>query len=57
MTWKIFGWLGKEIVYECLEMSEYLKPTNNQLEIIGKQEMFEVRNRMTDIPDNFPKPN
>jgi hypothetical protein len=51
------GKKGKEIVYECLEMSEYLKPTNNQLEIIGKQEMFEVRNRMTDIPDNFPKPN
>ena len=48
------GEKGEEIVYECLEMSEYLQPTN-KLDIIGKQELFEVRNRMTQIPDNFPK--
>ena len=41
--------------YSCLEMAEYLQPFNNQLTIEQKQEMFSIKNRMYDIPENFPK--
>ena len=51
------GKKGKEILYDSLEMADYLKPTNEKLSICEKQEMFSVRNRMTEISDNFSKNN
>ena len=36
-------------------MAEYLQPFNNQLTIEQKQEMSSIKNRMYDIPQNFPK--
>ena len=47
------GKKGEEIEYSCLEMCEYLLPTNNILTIEQKREMFAIRNRMIDIPNNF----
>ena len=38
-------------------MEEYLPPVNNELTIEQKQTMFSVRNRMINIPANFPKNN
>ena len=37
-------------------MADYLLPTNNKLTISEKQKMFAVKNRMINIPANFPKP-
>ena len=51
------GEKGKEIKYTSLEMSEYLQPINNELSIEQKREMFSIRNRMLDIPYNFPGKN
>ena len=51
------GEKGKEIKYTSLEMSEYLQPINNELSIEQKREMFSVKNRMIDIPYNFPRKN
>ena len=34
-------------------MSEYLQPINQVLSIEQKREMFAIRNRMIDIPNNF----
>ena len=48
---------GKEISYSTLEMSEYLQPSNLALTIEQKREMFSIRNRMIDIPQNFPGKN
>ena len=36
-------------------MAEYLQPFNNQLTIEQKREMFSIKNRLYDIPENFPK--
>ena len=47
------GKKGSEIVYSCIEMSEYLQPYNDELTIEQKREMFAVRNRMINIPANF----
>jgi hypothetical protein len=49
------GQKGEEIQYSCLEMCEYLLPTNSNLTIEQKREMFAVRNRMINIENNFPK--
>ena len=38
-------------------MSEYLQPFNKLLTIEQKREMFEVRNRMVNIPSNFSSNN
>ena len=38
-------------------MAEYLLPENSLLNIKEKQKLFEVKNRMTKIPINFPKNN
>jgi hypothetical protein len=46
---------GKEVQYIDIDMAEYLKPINSVLSINEKQELFKVRNRMTDIPEKFPK--
>jgi hypothetical protein len=48
------GEKGKEMKYSSLEMSEYLQPINNELSTEQKREMFSIRNRMLDIPYNFP---
>ena len=49
------GTKGCEISYTSLEMAEYLQPYNASLTIEQKRELFEVRNRMVQIPNNFPK--
>ena len=51
------GEKGKEIKYISLEMSEYLQPINQKLSIEEKCEMFSIRNRMINIPYNFPGKN
>ena len=51
------GQKGKEISYSILEMSEYLQPSNLALTIEQKREMFSNRNRIIDIPQNFPGKN
>ena len=47
---------GKEIQYLKIEMSQYLLP-NNHLNIEEQKKIFEFRNRMTNIPDNYSKQN
>ena len=49
------GSKGKEILYNRLEMAEYLTPNNDMLKIEEKQELFSVRNRMVNIGYNFGK--
>ena len=49
------GTKGKDIEYLNLEMSEYLQPYNGVLSIDEKRKLFSFRNKMTDIPSNFPK--
>ena len=46
------GSKGKEIIYTNLQMSQYLQP-NNHLEITEQKKIFELRNRMTNIPGNY----
>ena len=36
-------------------MAEYLQPLNNKLSIEQKRETYAARNRMVNIPYNFPK--
>ena len=48
---------GKEIDYQELSMEEYLLPENRTLSIIEKQKLFEMKNKMTNIPSNFSKSN
>ena len=48
---------GKEIFYSKLEMVDYLLPSNRELSVIEKQQVFRIRNRMIDIASNFPKSN
>ena len=43
---------GSEIVYDRIELSEYLSPKTN-LSIEDKRNLFAIRNRMVEIPDNF----
>ena len=47
------GTKGHEIQYKTLEMSEFLLPSNSKLNIDEKRKLFEIRNRMTRIPNNF----
>ena len=49
------GSKGKEMNYSEIEMSEYLLPFNEKLSISEKRRMFAIKNRMIDIPSNFPK--
>jgi hypothetical protein len=39
----------------CLEMEQYLQPVNNKLTIEQKCDLFALKNRMVNIPINFPK--
>ena len=36
-------------------MSDFLLPTNDELTISEKRRLFAVKNRMIEIPSNFPK--
>ena len=47
------GKKGSEIKYSCMEMQEYLLPLNNYLTTEQKCELFAIKNRMINIPDNF----
>ena len=47
---------GKDITYKNIQMSQYLLP-NNELEIKDQKKIFEIRNKMTDIPENFSTKN
>ena len=46
------GKKGRDIKYKSLKMAEYLLP-NEQLSVEEKRNIFEIRNRMTNIPSNF----
>ena len=46
---------GKDITYDNLEMSEYLLPSNSVLTVEEKRRLFEFKNKLTNIPNNFPK--
>ena len=48
------GSKGKENNESDLSMAEYLLPSNTALTISEKQQMFAVKNRMIEIPANFP---
>ena len=50
------GSKGKEINYDKMKMAQYLLP-NNQLEVKEQQKFFEIRNKMTNIPNNFSRKN
>ena len=45
---------GSEIEYKITELADYLQPIN-PMPIEKKQKLFAVRNRMVQIPNNFPK--
>ena len=45
---------GSEILYQNIELADYLQPIN-PMSIEQKQRLFAIRNRMVQIPDNFPK--
>ena len=47
------GSKGQGIKYSRLEMSEYLLPHITELNIEEKRKLFEMKNRMTNIPNNF----
>ena len=47
------GSKGGEIEYQELQMADYLLPYDKGLSIAEKQEIFQIRNRMTNIPANF----
>ena len=49
------GSKGKEIIYSKIEMSEYLSPLNEELTFEEKRRLFEIRNKMVNIPSNFLK--
>ena len=51
------GTKGKENNQKDLSMAEYLQPANNLITIEEKQRIFSMKNRMTNIPANYPKPN
>ena len=47
------GSKGKEIDYSRIEMSQYLQP-NDILKISEQKQIFEIRNKMTNISANYP---
>ena len=49
------GSKGKDITYSSIQMAEYLLPTNEKLTIDEKRRLFAVKNKMTNIPNNFQK--
>ena len=51
------GSKGQGINYSRLEMSEYLLTYKTKLDIAEKRKLFELKNRMTQIPSNFGNKN
>ena len=49
------GSKGQGMKYSALEMSEYLLPHNDKLNLEEKQKMFSLKNGMVQIPSNFGK--
>ena len=49
------GSKGIEMNYLKIEMAEYLMPNDEQLTIEGQRYIFSMRNRMVNVPVNFPK--
>ena len=45
---------GSEIKYESLKMAEYLAPNHEKLSIAHQRYIFQIRNRMIEIENNFP---
>ena len=43
----------KKIHYEKLEIADYLMPYNSKLSIEDKRKLLSIRNRMTEIGNNF----
>ena len=48
------GSKGRDIDYKYLQMSEYLLPNDHKLTINDQRKIFAIKNRMVDIPENFP---
>ena len=46
---------GRENICQELSMAEYLLPETKMLSIEEKQRLFQVKNKMCQIPSNFPK--
>ena len=46
------GTKGKDILYKNIEMADYLQPYS-KISIEEKQKIFEMRNKMTQIPNNY----
>ena len=48
------GSKGQEISYTCLKMADYLMPNSSGLTVSEQRYIFNVRNRMIYLPENFP---
>ena len=51
------GSKGKEIHYTELKMAEFLQPGYEDISINEQRSIFSIRNRMIEIPANFPSKN
>ena len=51
---KLRGSKGQEIKYREIKMADYLMPNEENLTIEDKHYIFAIRNRMIQIPTNFP---
>ena len=51
------GSKGIEIVYNEIKMADYLMPNREIITIEDKRYIFAIRNRMIQIPTNFPLKN
>ena len=49
------GSKGQEISYSTIKMADYLMPNPENLSIDDKRSIFEIRNRMVALPNNFSK--
>ena len=54
---KLRGSKGREMEYNEIKMADYLMPNRENLTIKDKRYIFAIRNRMIQIPDNFPLKN
>ena len=54
---KLRGKKGQEIEYREIKMANYLLPNEEGLSIKDKRFIFAIRNRMIQIPYNFPAKN
>ena len=51
------GSKGQEIHYSELKMAEYLQPGYENISLNDQRSIFSIRNRMIEIPANFPSKN